>query len=434
MSWLVLLVGMAVTERADVRAAVADQTTLAYDEKPHTHYLSYASTPTAEGRRDLRVATRLMVGSTSRQVVLERSAPVPMTETLARFDLRELKWSRPAFDRLLSQYPYHRYGSKGSPLVIRADWLTSQLADATVSPAYYELLLGRVPKTRDEWLHLLRVDRQADKLLRFGLVEERSGVAKQRVRWIESFPAERGYAWGTRDSLAVTDDKDPLEHPDGRFAHDGEEWIVGIPKVSTASGTRGVLQVYLLADGQGVRVDKAPVDLVEDSTRFRGYAEIRNPGSCVQCHVNGLNEPTRNALREYLLSGASLYARNKETQAGLEAFHLGDVATSIRRANEDYSAMVEVLCGVSANEGAAAFRRAIEHYHAPLDLTAASHELGVSESAMRDALAKQHTIAQSIGARAAGLAHGRTIPREAFEQRFLELRRILDDWSKTQLP
>lgn len=312
--------------------------------------------------------------------------------------------------------------------MIRADWLTVQLADANESPAYYELLLGKVPATRDEWLSLLGVDKQADPLLRFGMIEENSGVAKQKTRWLESFPTLAGYAWGTRDALKITPENDPLEHPDGQFKHDGEEWIVGIPKLSLTTRTRGVLQVYLLSNGDGKRVDKAPVDLVEDATRFRGTAEIRNPGSCVQCHGDGLNKPTENGVERYILSGAELYALGRNELAEVEAFHLGRV--SLDRDNADYQSIVTALTGLDGEDASAAFRRAVDRYDKPLRLPDVARELGVAEVAAKNAIANQTGQGKPLAARLAGLAYGRTIPREAFEDRHAELRRIVDEWNE----
>jgi hypothetical protein len=417
------LLAVIATETGDVQAALADRATLPAADWPHTYYVSYSSVLAGSDREELIAASRLMIASTSRQVVLERSAPVPVTETLARIDLRDLRWDSGAWLRLLKRYPY---AQAHPPLVVRADWLTVQLADANESPAYYELLLGSAPKTRDEWLGALNVDKSADPLLRFGLIEEDSGVAKSKVRWLESFPTLNGYAWGTRDSVEITPDNDPLEHPDGQFAHDGEEWIVGIPKVSLASRERGVLQVYLLSNGRGQRVDKAPVDLVEDGTRFRRRAEIRNPGSCIQCHGAGLNEPSENGLENFVLAGPQLFALGRDKLAEIEAFHLGRI--QLDQDNDGFGAIVVALTGLDGDKTAVAFRSAVERFDQPLELSDVARELGVAPESAKNAIAHQTGQGKPLAARVAGLAYGRTITREAFEQRYHELRSICDEW------
>ncbi|QDV78060.1 hypothetical protein K2D_16660 [Planctomycetes bacterium K2D] len=426
MVWIAaLLTAVIATERGDVQAALADRQTLPAADHPFTYYVSYSSVLAGSDRAELVAASRLMIASTSRQIVLERSAPVPVTETLARIDLRDLRWDAEAWLRLVKRYPYAD-PSIGPPLVVRADWLTVQLADANESPAYYELLLGTAPKTRDEWLAALNVDKDADPLLRFGLIEEDSGVARSKVRWLESFPTLNGYAWGTRDSVEITPENDPLEHPDGQFKHDGEEWIVGVPKLSLTTRDRGVLQVYLLSNGQGQRVDKAPVDLVEDSSRFRSNAEIRNPGSCIQCHGEGLNEPSENGLEDFVLKGAQLFANGRDKLAEIEAFHLGRI--SLDRDNEGFGRIVVALTGMDGEQAASAFRRSVERFDDPLELSDVARELGVAPEAARNAIANQTAKGRNLSARVVGLAHGRTITREAFEERYHELRSYCDEW------
>lgn len=422
-----MLVAIA-TPDGDLAAALADRRSLPAEDRPHTYYLSYAAAD-PEVRDELVTATRLMVASTSRQVVLERCTPQRVTDSLARIDLRSLKWDAHAWGRLLANYPYRLEDDGFLPLVVRADWLLVQLADANESPAYYELLFGEVPDKRDRWLELLGVDKNADPLLRFGMIEGESGVAVNKVRWLESFPVGRGYAWGTRDSLKVTPSNDPLEHPDGSFDHDGEEWIVGIPKLSLATGERGVLQVYLLSDGKGNRVDKAPIDLVEDSSRFRDRAEIVNPGSCVQCHDGGLNEPTRNELRDYLLSGAAAFTRDTEARDQLEAFHLGTLDRVLEESSSAHQRMVQTLTGKKPGDAAGCFTRAVRRHDAPLTLADVARELGVSEATARGAISAQTGYGQPLGARTAHLVHGGTIPRESFEERYREFGRYAHEWA-----
>lgn len=426
MLFLAALLAVVATERGDVQAALADRATLPAADHPYTYYVSYSSVLPGTHREELIAASRLMIASTSRQVVLERCSPVPITDTLARIDLRDLRWDADAWLRLVKRYPYAD-PHLGPPLVVRGDWLTVQLADANESPAYYELLLGKVPATRDEWLKLLNVDKDADPLLRFGMIEEDSGVARSKVRWLESFPTLNGYAWGTRDSVEITAESDPLEHPDGQFKHDGEEWIVGIPKLSLASRERGVLQVYLLSAGDGTRVDKAPIDLVEDSTRFRTNAEIRNPGSCVQCHGGGLNAPTQNGLEDFVVSGAELFAKGRDRLAEIEAFHLGRI--SLDNDNDGFEAIVKALTGMDGAKAALSFRRTVERFDKPLRLEDVAREMGVAPEAARNAIANQTALGRPLSARVVGLAHGRTIPRETFEERHAELRSTMDEWT-----
>lgn len=421
---------------ADAQAALADRARFPAADHPYLYYLSLEDTA-PEHRQDLSIAIRLMVASSSLQPIVERCTPVAvLPERLYRIDLRDLGWEHKDWKTVLKDYPYRKNKGHRLPLLIKADWLLVELADATESDAYYRLLFGgdKIPAKRDDWLDLLKVDRTKSTNfdpLRFGQIESESGVAKQPARWLESHPvlsgSAGGYAWGTRDVLEVTRDKDPLENLTGNFDHDGEEWIVGIPKISLATGDRGTLQVYLLSDGQGNRVDEAPVDLVEDSTLFRGTREIRNPGSCVQCHGVGLNQPTTNDFKELIRDGVDTYAE-KETQQQIEAFHLGSLALALDRANEDFGAIVQQVCGVSGIEAAKAFKRAVNVHDTPLDLAATAREIGTTPVQWRAAIASDLATGKTLGARIAGLAHGRTIPREAWEYRYAETYQQAKPW------
>jgi len=395
---------------ADMAAASSDRQQFRQEDWGYIYYLSCSGEDEAS-EQQLAAVARFVASSFSRQPILERSTPVPVAGTaLLRLDLRELDWSWRDWHRVLERYPY--YPPAKLPLVVRADWLVVELTDNFASDSGYRLLYGaqNIPATRDEFLEFWQVidDRRSN----FGLIEAQSGVSKQRYRWIESRPVPRGYAWGTRDVLRVAEGRDLLEFPDGSFRHDGEEWIVGIPKVSLAEGTRGVLQVYLLAAGDGKRVDRAPVDLVEDHGRFRGLAEIRNTGSCIGCHTSGLNYPTENALRSLIVDGVDLYA-GKKVQEQLELFHLTDVGKELTRNIEDYEAIVRLCSGLPAAELVAAFKSAVDAYDADVTLAVAARELHTTPRELKLALA--YVSAGEQGARLSWLAHGRAMARETWE-------------------
>lgn len=427
-----LLLAAVSASAGDADAALAHRQQYPQAEWGYHYYLS-TSAAAAEHREELSQAIRLVVASSSLEPVVERSTPQPVAgSNLLHIDLRELRWDHRDWLRVLRRYPYHH--GHGLPLVVRADWLLLELSDGTRSDAYYRLLFGgdNIPQQRDDWLDLLKVSRERGDdfdALRFGLIESQSGVAKQEARWIESHPVLGGYAWGTRDVLQVREENDPLEHPDGDFRHDGEEWIVGIPKVHLASGVRGTLQVYLLSNGRGGVVQEAPVDLVEDATKFRGTREIRNPGSCHQCHSEGLQYPSTNEFRKLIADGVDVYADDK-TQRQLEAFHLGKLERAIERANEDFQAIVQAVTGVPSTAAAAAFKASVNRYDASLDLEATARELRTTPDEWRNALGLASVELKQLGARVAGLAHGRTIPRAAWEDQYLAAKQHLINWRR----
>lgn len=398
-------------------------------------YLLYFTAGNLEGESqdDLIAAFKVMVASASTQYVVERATPIQLQDTpwIMRIDLRDVKWRYRDWRTILTNYDYWKSEIEATgtvfPLMVRADWMLLQLADYQESDAYYQLMFGNnAPSTRDEFLKLLGVS--TEEKFRYGMIEGQSGVSKQGVRWIESYPSARGYAYGTRDILKVTAESDPLENPRGDFKHDGEEWIIGVSRISSATGVRGALQVYALADGDGKLVRRAKVDLVEDSTTFRGYREIRVPGSCMQCHQTGLNSLTENALRELIKSGVDVYA-GRDDQQKLEAFHLGDLSKELKRNQEDYAVMIEAICGLKPVDFSISFKRAVDRYTAKLNLETAAQEVGRDPEDLRLALAyaSSHT---HVGARVAGLAHGKTVSRETWAERYPSILAYLKGWDE----
>ena len=49
---------------------------------------------------------------------------------------------------------------------------------------------------------------------------------------------------------------------DGKLTFDGQKIFAGIQKIDLRTGTRSAVNAYLLVNGKGNRVAKAPVDLV----------------------------------------------------------------------------------------------------------------------------------------------------------------------------
>lgn len=407
------------------KLAFADrETRYQKDEWPYIYYLDVEPS-VGEERDDLLTAIKLVVCSAAspQQSVLERMRPTQLGDSsLYRMDLRELGWDYDDWKTVLSKNPYFEGGFTA---VIRADWLLLQLSDMTESDAYLRLMFGSDEKgnivtTRDQVLAKLGVSNQREHV--FGLIEGQSGVAKQGTRWIENRPMIRGYAYGTRDASELTLEKDPLEHPDGSQAHDAEEWIFGLP-LTSETGARGARQAYLLTNGQGLIQNEAPVNIVEDTTEFRGHRNIINPGGCIQCHgANGLNPFTSNEFRAQIQQGVVPFTDDPSVARDLQAFHLSDLGKEIARNNEDYQLMTKLITGKESADVAAAFKRAINRYDAPLDLTHAAEEFVPYGWTAQDVTAALETAANTgqAGARLAGLTRGRTIPREAWEQQFLK--------------
>ena len=420
---LLLLCVASFAAASEEAAAYQDRQRFRPDEWGYLYYVTTATADSDEARLSQDRALKLIVPSVSRQPILERCLPAQVTPTLYRLDLRELQWDVNAWHKAVG-YGKYPYSSVDLPLVIRADWLLVMLTDQHEHAAYYDLVFGKAPKTRDEALAALHVD--SNPALTFGVFEGESGVSKQRKRRMESRGIPRGYAWGTFDTLEVNAEKDPIEHPEAPGKHDGEEWIIGIPKIHLASGARGALQIYFLANGQGNIVDRAPVDLVEDSSEFRGYREIRNAGSCINCHKRGLNYPTVNELRELIKSGVDVYARYPDNER-VEQF-VADVTKELDRANEDYGAIVTLACNCTPVEATTAFMSAVSRYDEDVTLERAACEFGIEPNELKLAIAWASAKGYDLGPRYPALAHGRSIPRDSFEDRYQAMYGFVELW------
>lgn len=392
------------------------------DDQRFIYYATTEHLQTVEERRDAQIGFTLALAQASPQEVAEYCVPVPISPTLSRLDLRLLKISERTWKDIIRQDP-HKLAEL--PLVSHADWLTVAISDADENPAgYYPIVFGGItPKTRDEALGLLGVD--VDPRRRTGLIAGQSTIAQSGVRWMEQRSLFKGSVWGTRDVLELVAFKDPAENLEGDFPADGEEWIAQRWKTHLGTGYQGTLPIYLLFNGAGGRVDKAPVDLVRDHTEFRGKPEIVTPGSCIQCHRNGYNLPTENQLRVQIEAKIERFATPEE-QEKIVRFHLADTAKDFARANEDFSGLVKLITGVSSSEASTCFHDTVALYDEPVDLDRAAAELFVSPEQLKQTISLESAAGGSLTVRIAGLAHGQTISRKAFEEAWLAL------WTATQ--
>ena len=393
-------------------------------EAYHT-YVSTAAVP-VEDREGLIKALAFMTATSSRQYIVEYCVPERISPTLWHLDLERLKWNVRDWIKVLESYPY--YHGQSYPLVVRADWLLVQLADSDASDAHYRLLYGsqNVPKTIQDFRAFWGVDSSPE--LKFGLIEGKSGVSVQSFRWLENRPVSRGYYWETKDVLKIQPGADPLEAPDGNFKADGSEYILGTHKVSIKKGTRGVLQVYLLTNGQGKVVNQAPTDLVEDHSRFRNLAAIRTSGSCIGCHITGILEPTTNELRSLIKLGVDIYAKDKKKQEAVELFHLGDVDSEIKHNQELYARGVKAVNHLTPQENAAGFKKAVEDYDKDLSLEDMAREHYCKPEELKFALAYYG----ALPARLAALAHSKPIPRHTAEAHWYLVRQALLKWNDSR--
>jgi len=410
----------------DADAAFADRATLPAEQQAYAYYLT-TSTVAPEHRETLVNVLRFVVPSLSREPYLADQLPVAVSGTnLLRIDTQALSWQKHYAAILVKHYPYRPdLTAVGShPLLVDGLWFAANMIDPTATgDAQYQLLYGTPPKTDAEFRKFWQVNERRD--LFFGLIEGQSGVANERVRLLENHPtANRGYHWQTYDSETIAADADPLERLGSLPPrYDASELIAAIPKHS--AGRSGTLQAYFLADGKGARQEKAPAAIVTDHTGTRGV-EIVNTLSCIVCHEEGIRPPTLDAYREYILSGARIYA-DKVTQREIDRYLQSDLAKEITRNNEDYTAGVAMCNGLTPKDNALAVKQIVQLYDAPITLEQAARELYTTPDGLRLALGDYSRL-QGLSGRLALLAQGKPISRDQWVANFALAQRILATW------
>lgn len=404
--------------------ADADRQQLPQSERPYVYYFDTSDLPKPYNEYAVN-ALKFVCPSVSRKTVLEHQIPVQVAPDLYRIDIRGLGWDYKVWWHLLStEYPYR----DKMPLVIKASWFIQWVTDAQQSKAYYLLLYGRELKDRDDFLQQWDVFK-ARQDLTFGFMERQSGVSKQKIRVLRSLAAPRASAWGTADWLRIGKGTDPLDDLSKQkfTTHDGEEWIVPIQKLSKL-GTRGVLQAYLLSDARGKIINKADGDLVEDHTKFKNFAQIRVPGSCIQCHVQGLNLPTANRVAQYIASGGEVYAYPKKIQEEIERFYLGNHGKGIKRNNEDYADIIKLCNGLTPEENQKQFEQIVQFYVADVSLEQAAREVGTDKETFQKAMGLASAAGYKVPPVLIELTHGNAIARSSWEDSYIVAKEFLKEW------
>ncbi|MBU6303400.1 MAG: c-type cytochrome [Verrucomicrobia bacterium] len=254
-----------------------------------------------------------LLNSLSSSAAITRPVFVDPERTIARVDLRDYGWTATEWERVIRFYPYGITGidkqkerliekATGCPMAyVRADWFTFAAAQA---PLYVDLLervfgvpAGGPEGTLERWEKRLGVNRignlQKGEAIRAGF--QYSGVSEAN-RLIERHGLGKhpGAYWisydftplGPKPTQQLT--RAPLGPVDAQltanrehaFEHDGGEVIFHLPNG---------LQGYLLTTATGKRLDRAPIEIVQDDQRADN--QILNGVSCIGCHDQGMKAP-----------------------------------------------------------------------------------------------------------------------------------------------
>jgi WD40 repeat protein/mono/diheme cytochrome c family protein len=406
-----------------LRLAVDDLGSLPERQRRFMRYVTFAhlanaGLPDVELRAHAQALAKL-VNSLSWHPRVTAPESVDAAHTVFRIDLRDYKWNARSWERLVAAYPYRPAeetpdgkalaAATGSDLpLLRGDWL---VATASRPPLYHDLL--GLPD-RDKALERLAgvellTDLQEETAARAGF--NGSGVSRNN-RIIERHDASYGAYWRTYDFADNTERRNIFEHPlgpaagGGSFIPDGGEIIFHLPNG---------LQGYMLVDGAGRRIDRAPVEIVSDPKRPDRVVE--NGLSCMSCHAQGVIAKADQVRAHVLKSRASFAAAEV---ASVKALYPTEAALKARF-DEDAERFTRALAklGIRADEpepvSAAALR-----YEGTLDLATMAAELGLQAPELAEQLKRSPGLSRLLGPLA---VKGGTVQRSVVVASFADIAR-----------
>jgi len=261
-----------------------------------------------------RAAVGKLINSLSMNAKITVPEAIDAEGTIYRIDLRDYNWSAEQWEEVVSHYPYGIIGidrqkenliarHTGSPMAyLRADWFTFAASQPPLYDRILDELLGIDPTRENVHAQLeeaLGVDRfenlREGRAIRAGF--QYSGVSgANRLIERHELGSHQGAYWVSYDFTPLSAERthdltlaplgpveagltDDHEH---RFNHDGGEMIYHLPNG---------LQGYMLTTNKGVRLDRAPIEIVQDDNRQDKV--ILNGISCMACHDKGVKPPIK---------------------------------------------------------------------------------------------------------------------------------------------
>jgi WD40 repeat protein len=375
-----------------------------------------------------RNALAKLVNSLSWHPRLTLPRAVDANGLVLRIDLRDFQWDANLWNRVLTDYPYgvvHDTAVARAVLVatatrmpvVRADWF---VATASRAPLYYEML--QIPSNLSELERQLRVDVaaniQQERVTRLGF--NGSGVSRNN-RVLERHDSMNGSYWRSYDfesvpqnlierNILLPDRRNIFAYPLGPglgengFLPAGGEVIFDLP-----NGLHG----YVLVNGNGVRVDRAPTAIVSDPRRPDRAVEAGV--SCMNCHATGIL-PKDDQIRDHVWKNRkafsradaelvqALYPPAKKTRAQMEA-----------DAERFRKAVVKTGNRPAAAEPVMAMTLRFE---ADVDLPTLAAEAGLEQAKLLPHLTATENLSRNLGALK---VPGATVSRQVVAQSFGDL-------------
>lgn len=371
----------------------------------------------SEQLRLTRAALSKAINSLSRESSIVQPRLLPDThDTVYAVDLYDLGWDEDlrrdgeGWNRVLKTYPYcvqpteiaefrkyreitRHFGHSfmDAACYMRADWFI----EAATRPPLYESLL-KLPNTLDELAEGLGIDINrniAEGKIKRGAVLK-SGVSAQN-RLVDRHSLSRGAPfWVSYDFAANAGRSNVARFPlgpqfpkekqakyhfkfnDFAFTEDGSEIIWEL-----SNGLHG----YMIVDGKGHRIDRAPASIVWNKALANGNPEVINGATCMGCHMKGIRD-----FEDILLDSHAVRKPDPLERILEIVLEQDDMDRLIERDRSNYLQQLEraigpfLKVGDDRNKDITRFpepvSKVIAKFNQPLSITDVACELGLQDS------------------------------------------------------
>ena len=375
---------------------------------------------TTETLNAYRRALSKLINSLSWGRNVVKPQPIDAQQTVFYIDFRDYEWDvrNDAWTQIEQTYPYKMTFDALTQTYLREKLTTLQqemncevpfvhvdwfLATASLPPLYHDILA--LPDTDRELEVSLEVFVAENLQNAPGKRVWRAGFNNSRVsrhnRVVERHISRYGAYWKSYDFAGSAELQNIFTHPLD-FTHDGGEIIFNLPNG---------LQAYYLTDGEGNRLNEAPIGIV--SNRAVGDPTVRNGLSCIGCHTRGMQTFEDEVRAVVERADNPSFDKQRALELYVEKTVMdGFVAEDTQR----YRSALEEAGGVFG--GIEPIQRLHEAFHAPLSAAHAASAVGLETERFLDRISKSATLQNLLGALV--LENG-VIKRDAWTSNFFDV-------------
>ena len=388
-----------------------------------THF--YNAGETTEILREYRKALNKLVNSLSWGSGITNPQPIDPQATIFYIDLRHYEWDRnDGWTKIEEAYPYHisfnapehlglrnqlerlQTQMKADVPSVHIDWF---IANASTPPLYHELL--SLPLTDRDLETRLEVDVARNLINAPGVRVWRAGFNNSGVsnhnRVVERHTSQHGAYWKSYDFAGSVGTRNIFTHP-LNFTHDGGEVIFNLPNG---------LQGYYLVDGNGFRLNEAPISIV--SNPAASDPTVRNGISCIGCHTEGV-KTFEDQVRAAIESNPSPpYNKAQALRLYVEQ------SVMDARVSEDMETYRVALAATGGTfDGVEPVSRFHEAFQAPIDAAYAAAVVGLQTETFLERV-RENTGLQNVGLLVLEIDNG-SVKRDTWTASFRDIISALD--------